>query len=68
LRIAKGSRRSCPPQPRRRRYFAQREEDVRKRLADAQKRWDGQMAPYKGTKIVTYHRRGRTSSIASGWT
>jgi zinc/manganese transport system substrate-binding protein len=27
-----------------------------KRLADAEKRWDAMMAPYKGTKIVTYHR------------
>ena len=37
-------------------YFAQREESFEKRLAEAQKRWDAQMAPYKGTKIVTYHR------------
>jgi zinc/manganese transport system substrate-binding protein len=37
-------------------YFAQREEAFEKRLAEAQKRWDAQMAPYKGTKIVTYHR------------
>jgi ABC-type Zn uptake system ZnuABC Zn-binding protein ZnuA len=26
------------------------------RLAAAEKRWDATMAPYKGTKIVTYHR------------
>ncbi len=26
------------------------------RLAAAEKRWDAMMAPYKGTKIVTYHR------------
>jgi zinc/manganese transport system substrate-binding protein len=37
-------------------YFAQRYSDFDKRLADAQKRWDATMAPYKGTKIVTYHR------------
>jgi ABC-type Zn uptake system ZnuABC Zn-binding protein ZnuA len=37
-------------------YFAQRYADFDRRLAEAQKRWDGLMAPYKGTKIVTYHR------------
>jgi len=37
-------------------YFAQRYSDFDKRLADAEKRWDATMAPYKGTKIVTYHR------------
>jgi zinc/manganese transport system substrate-binding protein len=37
-------------------YFAQRYGDFDKRLAEAQKRWDATMAPYKGTKIVTYHR------------
>jgi zinc/manganese transport system substrate-binding protein len=37
-------------------YFAQRYDDFDKRLAAAEKRWDATMAPYKGTKIVTYHR------------
>jgi ABC-type Zn uptake system ZnuABC Zn-binding protein ZnuA len=37
-------------------YFAQRYTDFDNRLTQAQKRWDGLMAPYKGTKIVTYHR------------
>jgi zinc/manganese transport system substrate-binding protein len=37
-------------------YFAQRYSDFDRRLADAQKKWDATMAPYKGTKIVTYHR------------
>jgi zinc/manganese transport system substrate-binding protein len=37
-------------------YFAARYGDFDKRLADAEKRWDAAMAPYKGTKIVTYHR------------
>src|SRR6476661_9017005 len=37
-------------------YFAQRYSDFDKRLADAEKKWDAIMAPYKGTKIVTYHR------------
>ena len=33
-----------------------RYDDFDKRLAVAEKRWDAAMAPYKGTKIVTYHR------------
>jgi zinc/manganese transport system substrate-binding protein len=37
-------------------YFAGRYTDFDKRLTDAETRWDGQMAPYKGLKIVTYHR------------
>src|SRR5215210_4135001 len=37
-------------------YFAQRYSDFDRRLTDASKRWDAAMAPYKGTKIVTYHR------------
>jgi ABC-type Zn uptake system ZnuABC Zn-binding protein ZnuA len=36
--------------------FAQRYDAFDKRLAEAEKRWDAAMAPYKGTKIVTYHR------------
>ena len=37
-------------------YFAQRYADFDTRLAAAEKRWDAMMAPYKGTKVVTYHR------------
>src|SRR5262245_1888893 len=37
-------------------YFAQRYADFDKRLAAGEKKWDATMAPYKGTKIVTYHR------------
>ena len=37
-------------------YFAQRYSDFDKRLSEAQKRWEATMAPYKGAKIVTYHR------------
>lgn len=37
-------------------FFAQRFADFDKRLADAEKRWDADLAPFKGTKIVTYHR------------
>jgi len=37
-------------------YFDQRLTDFTNRLADAEKRWASQMAPYKGMKVVTYHR------------
>jgi zinc/manganese transport system substrate-binding protein len=37
-------------------YFAGRYADFDRRLAAAEKRWDGQVAPYKGTRVVTYHR------------
>jgi zinc/manganese transport system substrate-binding protein len=37
-------------------YFQQREQDFEKRIADADKRWLADMAPYRGRKIVTYHR------------
>jgi ABC-type Zn uptake system ZnuABC Zn-binding protein ZnuA len=37
-------------------YFAQRYTDFDSRLTEAQKRWNSTMAPFKGTKIVTYHR------------
>jgi zinc/manganese transport system substrate-binding protein len=36
-------------------YFAARYADFDKRLADAEKRWDTLMAPYRGLKIITYH-------------
>ena len=36
-------------------YFSQRLDDFRKRLAVAERRWDDQMKPYRGRKIVTYH-------------
>ena len=34
-------------------YFAQRYADFDKRLAEAEKRWQAAMAPYKGVKVVT---------------
>jgi ABC-type Zn uptake system ZnuABC Zn-binding protein ZnuA len=37
-------------------YFEQRYADFDRRLTEAQKRWAVAMAPYKGTKVVTYHR------------
>jgi zinc/manganese transport system substrate-binding protein len=36
--------------------YAQREEDFERRVSAADKGWQAQMAPYKGAKIVTYHR------------
>ena len=37
-------------------YFAGRYADFDRRLKEAQTRWDAAMAPYKGLKVVTYHR------------
>jgi zinc/manganese transport system substrate-binding protein len=37
-------------------YFEQRIADFNRRLTEAEKRWSADMAPYKGTKVITYHR------------
>jgi zinc/manganese transport system substrate-binding protein len=37
-------------------YFAERFTDFDRHLAEAEKRWDAAMAPYKGLEVVTYHR------------
>ena len=37
-------------------YFQQQLAGFTSRLDAAEKRWEQQMAPYKGTKVVTYHR------------
>jgi len=37
-------------------YFAARYADFDRRLGEAEKRWDAMMAPYRGLKVVTYHR------------
>ena len=37
-------------------FFDQRYADFDRRLTTAQQRWAAAMAPYKGTKVVTYHR------------
>ena len=42
--------------PNDRAFFQQRLADFTTRLDAAEKRWLAQMAPYKGTKVVTYHR------------
>jgi zinc/manganese transport system substrate-binding protein len=56
-RIAKGiAAKLTEMDPADRAYFQQREQDFEKRLAEAEKKWQVQMAPYRGRKIVTYHR------------
>ena len=37
-------------------YFTERNADFSRRLTDAQKRWDATLAPYRGRKVITYHR------------
>ena len=37
-------------------YFAQQYAAFDQKLAAAEKRWDAALGPYKGTRIVTYHR------------
>lgn len=37
-------------------YFEQRFRDFARRLDDAEKRWDAQMLPFQGRRVVTYHR------------
>jgi len=36
--------------------FQQRFQDFDKRLTAAEQKWDGEMKPYRGRKVVTYHR------------
>ncbi len=36
-------------------YFQQRLQDFEKRLGAAEQKWDSEMAPYNGRKLVTYH-------------
>jgi zinc/manganese transport system substrate-binding protein len=43
-------------QPNDRAYFDQRAKDFSARIDAAGKRWSAMMAPFKGTKVVTYHR------------
>jgi ABC-type Zn uptake system ZnuABC Zn-binding protein ZnuA len=47
-------------------YYAQREADFGRRLTEAQQRWKAQMAPYKGLKVVTYHRSWANFAEAFG--
>ena len=56
-RVAKGiAGKLGQMQPADAQYFMQRYEDFSKRLTEAEKRWDDQMKPLRGLKVVTYHR------------
>ena len=37
-------------------YFQQRDQDFAQRLATAEQKWDAEMKPFRGRKVVTYHR------------
>lgn len=43
-------------QPKEAPYFAQRYAEFDHRLADAEKGWETKMAPFRGRKVITYHR------------
>lgn len=47
-------------------HYAQREADFGRRLTAAQQRWKSQMAPFKGLKVVTYHRSWANFADAFG--
>ena len=36
-------------------YFQQREQDFERRLAEADKKWQADMKPFRGRKVITYH-------------
>lgn len=56
-RIAQGIKRKLAEmQPQDAAYFEQRLQDFNQRLTEAEKRWDAQMQPYRGRKVITYHR------------
>jgi ABC-type Zn uptake system ZnuABC Zn-binding protein ZnuA len=47
-------------------YFAQRYADFDRRLTEGEKRWKAAMAPFKGLKVVTYHRSWTNFADAFG--
>jgi len=56
-RIARGiEKRLAEMRPEEAAYFEQRFQDFSRRLDEAQKRWDARMQPYRGRRVVTYHR------------
>jgi zinc/manganese transport system substrate-binding protein len=56
-RIAKGlADQFSVMQPANAAQFAQRYADFDRRLTAAEKVWDAKMAPYRGRKVITYHR------------
>jgi len=36
-------------------YFQQRDQDFERRLAEADKKWQADMKPFRGRKVITYH-------------
>jgi len=56
LRIAKAlEEKFSQLQPEDAKYFAERYSDFDRRLREAEKKWEAQMAQYRGRKVVTYH-------------
>ena len=47
-------------------YYAQRLSDFDRRLTSAQAQWKAQFAPYKGIRVVTYHRSWTNFADAFG--
>lgn len=47
-------------------YFAQRYADFDRRLGEAERRWKAALAPFKATKVVTYHRSWTNFADAFG--
>ena len=56
-RVAQGiANKLASMQPGEAAYFNSRFADFSKRLMDAEKKWDAEMQPYHGRKVITYHR------------
>ena len=56
-RIAKGiADKLSEMQPGEAAYFQQRYADFNQRLTAAEKKWDDEMKPYRGSKVVSYHK------------
>ena len=47
-------------------YFAQRYADFDRRLGEAEGRWKAALAPYNGTRVITYHRSWSNFAEAFG--
>ncbi len=47
-------------------YFAQRYADFDRRLTEGERRWKAALAPFQGTRIVTYHRSWTNFTDAFG--
>ena len=56
-RIARGiASKLAEMQPESAPYFEQRFQAFAKQIEDSEKRWDAQMQPFRGRKVITYHR------------